>query len=562
MQGELVGAAVTTFAHGAHVTGILTATSVSVADAPSAATDLTNKAYVDAQDALKLDLAGGTMSGAIQLGAGSAAPGFIAADAPTTVSGTTFISSHDSWRMMHLDEFKSSGKQYIEFTVDSLTSGPITLGVVEENNLDTVSKRRSELGRFGTAIGWKSAGTLWVATTETAWGFIPAPVFGLGDVIGVLLDMDARTLQFSKNGSLINKVINLPGTGAYTFASSIYSYSGTTEVTYQLSTVANLPTGYQIISAGTSASILNVDGTATFVGDVTATSFKTGTEGSYININSATITRPSSITLDPAGIGDATGTVHILGDLQVEGTTVTVDSTTVNIADKNIQIGTGALNDAAADGSGITIDSADGDKTFQYEVVGDNLGSSENLNVASGKEYKIDNTSVLSATTLGSGVVNSSLTSVGTLDSLDVSGALTGSHANLSGIVSATSFVGDVTGDVTGDLTGNVTGNVTGELVGSAVTTFAHGAHVTGILTATSVSVAAAPSGAYDLTNKAYVDASDALKLDLAGGTMSGAINLGSPVREQLPHNQIRCRSKYTQYWHLICRWTYNYYHR
>ena len=254
---------------------------ISAATAPTADEHLVNKAYSDASvaqevadrqaaDALLLPLAGGTMSGAIQLGAGSAAPGFIAADAPTTVSGTTFISSHDSWRMMHLDEFKSSGKQYIEFTVDSLTSGPITLGVVEENNLDTVSKRRSELGRTGTAIGWKSAGTLWVATTETAWGFIPAPVFGLGDVIGVLLDMDARTVQFSKNGTLINKVVNLPGTGAYTFASSIYSYSGTTEVTYQLSTVANLPTGYEIISAGGPASTLNIDGTATFVGSVTA----------------------------------------------------------------------------------------------------------------------------------------------------------------------------------------------------------------------------------------------------------------------------------------------------
>ena len=41
-------------------------------------------------------------------------------------------------------------------------------------------------------------------------------------------------------------------------------------------------------------------------------------------------------------------------------------------------------------------------------------------------------------------------------------------------------------GNITGNLTGNVEGDVTGELIGSAVTTFAHGAHVTGILTATS----------------------------------------------------------------------------
>ena len=81
---------------------------------------------------------------------------------------------------------------------------------------------------------------------------------------------------------------------------------------------------------------------------------------------------------------------------------------------------------AAANGGGITIASGDGNKTFQFEATGDNLASSEHLNIASGKSYKINNTSVLNATTLGSGVVNSSLTSVGTLTSLDVTGNITG----------------------------------------------------------------------------------------------------------------------------------------
>ena len=210
-------------------------------------------------------------------------------------------------------------------------------------------------------------------------------------------------------------------------------------------------------------------------GVITASSFKTGAEGSAIHVNSATITGPSSITIDPAAIGNATGTVHILGDLQVEGTTTTIDSTTVNIADKNIQIATGAANDAAADGGGITVDSGDGDKTFQFEATGDNFGSSENMNLASGKVYKVNNTEVLSATTLGSGVVNSSLTSVGTLDSLGVTGAITGSHVNLSGIITAASFVAttgtmNVTGDLTGNVEGNVVGDVTGDLTGTATT--------------------------------------------------------------------------------------------
>lgn len=48
-----------------------------------------------------------------------------------------------------------------------------------------------------------------------------------------------------------------------------------------------------------------------------------------------------------------------------------------------------------------------------------------NINLTTGNTYRINNTSVLSATALGSGVTSSSLTSVGTLSSLTVSGNTT-----------------------------------------------------------------------------------------------------------------------------------------
>ena len=43
------------------------------------------------------------------------------------------------------------------------------------------------------------------------------------------------------------------------------------------------------------------------------------------------------------------------------------------------------------------------------------MSSSSGLDVATGKVYSVAGTTVLTATTLGSGVVNSSLTSVGTI---------------------------------------------------------------------------------------------------------------------------------------------------
>ena len=73
-----------------------------------------------------------------------------------------------------------------------------------------------------------------------------------------------------------------------------------------------------------------------------------------LRVNGGNITGPSTITIDPDSSGPA-GTVVIQGDLQVEGTTTTISSTDVQIGDINMILGTGAANDAAADGGGIII---------------------------------------------------------------------------------------------------------------------------------------------------------------------------------------------------------------
>ena len=162
----------------------------------------------------------------------------------------------------------------------------------------------------------------------------------------------------------------------------------------------------------------NIVGTLTVTGDIAADN---------VTINGNTVSTSSgNLTIDSTG-GTTTiaDNAIISGNLTVNGTTTTINSTTVAIDDKNFQVATGAADDAAANGAGFTVDSGDGDKTFNFEATGDNWGASENLNLASGKVYKINNTSVLSATTLGSGVVSSSLTSVGTLGSLAVTNNIT-----------------------------------------------------------------------------------------------------------------------------------------
>ena len=148
--------------------------------------------------------------------------------------------------------------------------------------------------------------------------------------------------------------------------------------------------------------------------------------------NVATIFGPSEIVIDPSpiGVGTTSGLVRIKGDLYVEGRQTIIDSTIVTIADIQIGIGTSVSSDtlgfatanALLDTGGITIGVGTVQKSFTYNLASDSLKSSENIDLGIGKTYRIDGNDVLSATTLGTGVTDSSLTNVDTLIDLEVIG--------------------------------------------------------------------------------------------------------------------------------------------
>lgn len=98
---------------------------------------------------------------------------------------------------------------------------------------------------------------------------------------------------------------------------------------------------------------------------------------------------------DIAGNAAIHGNATIYGNLEVKGTTTTIESTTVTVADANIQLATVASpTDGTADGAGITVLGAT-NKTFQWNNDGHGFSSSENMNLAAGKVYKIDGQEVL-----------------------------------------------------------------------------------------------------------------------------------------------------------------------
>ena len=156
---------------------------------------------------------------------------------------------------------------------------------------------------------------------------------------------------------------------------------------------------------GTAGSIIAIGGDGaylTLTGTQTVSGSKTFTGG--VDLSGATV---SGFT--------TTGGVTIGGDLTVNGTTTTINSVTVSTDDKNIELGaTASPSDAGADGGGFTLKGTT-DKTILWLDATDSWTYNQNIELAATYAYRIDGVSVLSKTTLGSTVVSSSLTSVGTI---------------------------------------------------------------------------------------------------------------------------------------------------
>ncbi len=91
---------------------------------------------------------------------------------------------------------------------------------------------------------------------------------------------------------------------------------------------------------------------------------------------------PAELIIDPAAIGDATGTVKIMGNLQVEGTQTTINSSTIVLKDKNIVIADSAADSSALNGAGFTWgDSAIvNNPTFNYQHSGAKFISNREIN--------------------------------------------------------------------------------------------------------------------------------------------------------------------------------------
>ena len=330
-----------------------------------------------------------------------------------------------------------------------------------------------------------------------------------------------------------------------------------------LTSVANdkLANSKVVLSDGTSSNDVNLGETFTITGDsdttVTLTGTRTLTVSSSSTLASVTsrgdstsspitvgnfrttgyIRGPSTLTIDPADWDSIAGTVRILGDLQVEGTTTTINSTEITVNDKTLTLADSSATAAVADGAGLVIDGAGA--TWLYKdisVTGSDSAWVSNINIKAPRF--VGN---LSANFLDTGEVDSSLLpsylqtgGTGTIDQNVIPDLYLKNNADDSTTGTLTAdggFVGDLTGNVVGNLDADsaditvLTGDsatfarFTGDLVGNAstadsATTAARWTNARTVTFATGeVTGSFSIDGSGDVSNVALTIANDAVDL-------------------------------------------------
>jgi hypothetical protein len=264
---------------------------------------------------------------------------------------------------------------------------------------------------LGTGITSSSLTSVGIIASGTWQGSVISPTYG-----GTGVDNGSKTItlggNFTHSGAHSlsvtttgNTSVILPTTGTLAIiGNGLNQFASTTSS--QLAGVISDETGSGLLVFNTSPS---------FVSSVTTTSETLA----VFNTTATTVNAFGAATTLSIGSSSGTTTVNnglvVSGNLTVNGTTTTLNSSTLQVEDKNIELAKVAEpTDVTADGAGITIKGTV-DKTFNWLSATSSWTSSEHLNLVSGKEYRINGVAVLSGSALGTGITSSSLTSLGTI---------------------------------------------------------------------------------------------------------------------------------------------------
>jgi len=308
-------------------------------------------------------------------------------------------------------------------------------GTIVKQNAAVIKNRRVILGSSGASATPTSAtirGEDGIGTNVVGGNITVQPGIGTGNAQGG--DFVVRTGERTTSGSVRHTpttrlTIDTQGKATFTgevgVASTISTNQTTVNVLNTIATTAN------VLGAATALTIGATTGTATIRNATTTLTGNANVNGGTLSTNQTTFnllnTTATTVNAFGAGtninIGATSGTTTVKNDLTVNGSlTVLGDSTviqaaTLQVEDKNIELGVVVSpTNITADGGGITLKGTT-DKTINWLNATSKWTSSEDFDLANGKAYFINNQPVLNSNTLGANIVNSSLTSVGTISS-------------------------------------------------------------------------------------------------------------------------------------------------
>jgi hypothetical protein len=182
-----------------------------------------------------------------------------------------------------------------------------------------------------------------------------------------------------------------------------------------------------LVGDASQAQIIVVDGNVQFLNDSENKNItikvKRGTAvDSVIDINSVN-QELKFYALNPSSEVTFGGNVTINGNLTVAGDSVTINASTLTVEDKAIELArqSGVTpTDANADGGGVILKGAS-DHSLLWTIATQAWNSSESMNLATGKTYKIDGVEVITKTSLGPTITSiPGVTSFGTQTRLSV----------------------------------------------------------------------------------------------------------------------------------------------
>lgn len=377
-----------------------------------------------------------SLTGALTVGTNATIQGNLTVQGNINYTGTVTQNNITTTNGVFNGDTYGFGAIYAGVTGGVVLDNTIVTMIGNKNDLTQVNLQNKNIGAQSTAEyvatssnGGQTYGFIDMGIANSAWDGTQANslAYAVGPNDGYLYVQGSDGANSLNGGNLIigtgtsGQVIKFNVGGLATTSGNGTQYIAAV-INAKNTTASSTTTGTLVVTGGIGASGAVYAASATTTGNIAVNggSITTSqTTANIVNTTATTVNIAGAGTTVSIGASSGTTTVNnnlvVTGTFTVNGTTETINSTTVTVDDKNIELGSVATpTDTTADGGGITLKGAS-DKTIIWDQSNTNWTSSEHWNLATGKSYKINNTAVLSATSLGSAVVSSSLTSVGTI---------------------------------------------------------------------------------------------------------------------------------------------------